>query len=149
MQYLSRLFTRRRSTERSPHKHTMLLSSTACTLTPPCPCKAEPCYNKIQGYTVARYCQTPSELHLKDLVVFCSPDMIKLELQIESPTAKVHMLLAYCSCYRDWRGLFIKIKANQEEKSHSSLFLLLFCFHPSLSPCHLQLLILKCKSKEP
>ncbi len=93
--------------------------------------QAEPCYNKIQGYTVARCCQTPSELHLKDLVVFCSPDMIKLELQIESPTAKVHMLLAYCSCYTDWRGLFIKIKANQEEKSHSSLFLLLFCFHPS------------------
>ncbi len=111
--------------------------------------QAEPCYNKIQGYTVARCCQTPSELHLKYLVVFCPPDMIKLELQIESPTAKVHMLLAYCSCYTDWRGLFIKIKANQEEKSHSSLFLLLFCFHPSLSPCHLQLLILKCKSKEP
>lgn len=93
VQYLSSLFTRRRSTERSPHKHTMILSSASCTLTPPCLCKAEPCYNKIQGYTVARCCQTPSEFHLKDLVVFCSPaDMIKLELQIQNPTAKVHML---------------------------------------------------------
>lgn len=83
------------STERLPHKHTMILSSASCTLTPLCPCKAEPCYNKIQGYTVARCCHTPSECHPKDLMVFCSPaDMIKLQLQ-DSPSAKVHML--YCS----------------------------------------------------
>lgn len=67
--------------------------------------------------------------HLQNSILktlWCSPaDMIKLELQIESLTAKVHML--YCSSYTDWWGLFIKIKVNpeeQEEKSHSSLFLL-------------------------
>lgn len=93
---ISSLFTQACSTERLPHKHTTILSSASCTctLTPPCPCKAEPCYNKIQGYTVAQCCQTPSECHLKDLLVFCSPaDMIKLELQLA--------LQQKCTCCTD------------------------------------------------
>lgn len=102
----------------------MILSSASCTLTPLCPCKAEPCYNKIRGYTVARCCQTPSEFHLKDLLVFCSPaDMIKLELQ-ENPSAEAHML--YCSSYTD-------ASKSMWTRSHSSLIFVLVCFLHLLS----------------
>lgn len=130
------LFTQACSTEHLPHKYTKILSSASCTLTLPCPCKAELCYNKIQGYTVALCCQTPSDFHLKDLVVFCSPaDLIKLELQIEiqCPTAKSAHAVSV-SGYTDWWDLWIIIK--QIRGKQTELLCMCACsFHLSLNPC--------------
>lgn len=96
----------------------------ACTLTPPCSCKAELCYNKIQCNTVAQRCQTPSEFHLKHLSILCSPvDLIKVQLQIESLGAKVHILFLP---YRLLRFVFLQHQSEPRSRAaDTNAFLLL------------------------